>query len=402
MKKITASSNYESNSLKKTAMFFLALLPLLHWYDIGAPIGLGETFMLMFTVMAFAKGYFRIKVFPKIFYALWAYIAFNWYYNNGINAGLSLLPGGPTFFVFAMIVMGSILLFDFDYLYKIMKWIVLISILIFVFQFILLHTSGTHYCFVPNLTDRFTYEDMTYAELAARQYKYKNPCAIFMEKSYMAYYLVIFLCLELFYGKGKDVLFSKLSLLIIFTLLILKSGSGLIGMVMPVVIKVISYYWDKKNLRYVMIILFFLLLTGGIYIYLRTDIGAAMFARQSEITEEGTSGFSRVVYGYTFFENLSPIQKVIGTSISNMNDLTYLSYAGKNFSVNGIQAPLIQLGIIGLGVWLLFYIIVILKTNHLSKLCVLTLFVLSSIEVTYLGPYMVLLTVIPLVNYQKI
>ena len=84
--------------------------------------------------------------------------------------------------------------------------------------------------FVPNLTGSFTYEDLSYAELVKRHLSGIKPCAFFLEKSYMAYYLVMYLCLELFYGKGKEVLYTRFSLIIVFVLLILQSGSGLLGM----------------------------------------------------------------------------------------------------------------------------------------------------------------------------
>ena len=138
---------------------------------------------------------------------------------------------------------------------------------------------------------------------------------------------------------------------------------------------------------------------AAVYVYMGTEIGAAMFERQSELSDESTSGFTRVVHGYIFFESLDPFQQLFGTSIQKLNDLTYLSYADRRFSLNGIQYPLIQLGIVGLLLWILFYIIVLLKVPSYAKLCVLTFFVLSSIEVTYLGSYMMLLTIIPVACY---
>lgn len=399
MQKILSETN--NKGLCKVAMLFLALLPLLHWYDIGAPVGLGEAIMLIFTIIAFVRSKFNVRLFPKSFYILWAYIAFNWYYNNEINFGLTLLPGGATFFFFAVICLGSIAFFNLDELYKYMRCVVMLSIPIFIFQYIMLHTMGNHYCFVPNITGRFTYEGLLYSELVHLHHTTMSPCAFFIEKSYMAYYLVIFLCLELFYGKSRELLFSKFSLLIIFTLLILRSGSGLIGMIIPIIAKCISYYWNRSNLRYIMIVLAPLFLAFAVYLYIGTEIGATMLERQSELTEEGTSGFTRVMHGYMYFDNLDITEKIFGTSIKNLNELIYLSYAEKRFALNGIQFPLIQLGVVGLVLWIAFYINAILKTPIIAKLSVLTLFVLSSIEVTYLGPYMVMLTVIPCSYYLR-
>lgn len=378
----------------KAAMLLLALYPMLHWYNINLPVGLGEMLIAVFAVFAFAKGKVDLSLFPKTFIIVISYISIMWFINNDHLSMYNLLPGGPVFFFFLVTMIVGLSLFDFDSLKKYMKCIVILSIIIFWIQFLLLHTISVKLCFVPNLTGSFLYEDFSYQELVTRHLNSGNPCAIFLEKSYMAYYLVIYLCIELFYGENRTRFFSKLSLLIIITLIFLRSGSGLIGMSIPVIIKYISYYWEKKTLRYLMLVVSVPFFSSLVYIYLGTEIGAAMFERQSELTTDGTSGFHRVAYGYMFLEGLSQRQYLFGTSISDINNITYLSYSDSNFPLNGIQAPLMQLGIVGLSIWIIFYLYTFVRTTLCGKMCIVVFLILSSIEVIYLGSYMSQLTII--------
>lgn len=395
-------NNNRESSLSKIAMFVLALYPLLHWYDVGLPIGLGSILMLFISFAVIAKGDFNFRVYPFFFLIVWIYVLLHWYKFNFSFNWMDLLPGGIIFFIFAINFGAGIALFNIDYLKKYMRIVVILAIVIFLFQFLMLLFTNVRFCFVPNLTGAFTYENMTYSEIAARHLSEILPCAFFLEKSYMAYYLVIFLVLELFYGKGKEVLFSKLSIVIFITLLLLRSGSGLVGMVIPVVAKCLSYSWNKKSFRYPVIVLSLSLISLGLYLYVGTDLGASMLNRKDEITTEGTSGFSRIMYGYIYYERLDSFQKLFGISVSDVNDLIYLSYADKKFALNGIQAPLIQLGAIGLMIWIMFYLRVFISTNVCGKIAILCFFILSAIEVTYLGPYMLILSIIPSANmYQK-
>lgn len=375
-------------------MLLLALFPLLHWYNIGLPVGLGEFLMLLVAIVAFATGRIRYKAIPKSFLIVFAYVAVSWYWQNSNFSVLGLLPGGPVFFFFLITILAGVSLVNIEYLKKYMRIIVVVSIILFLFQFVVLHTTGTRFCFVPNLTGSFTYEDLSYAELVKRHLSGIKPCAFFLEKSYMAYYLVMYLCLELFYGKGKEVLYTRFSLIIVFVLLILQSGSGLLGMFVPIAIKILSYFWEKRNMRTIMLITIIPLFIALIYLYVGTEIGAAMLERQSEITTEGTSGFARMTYGYMFFESLDPQQQIFGTSVAEINDLVYMSYNDRRFSLNGIQYPLVQLGIVGLLIWLFFYFKLFKAGNLCGKSSILVYLLLSSLEVVYLGPYMALLTII--------
>lgn len=393
MNQLLVNSNIKK-VLSKLLMFLLALLPLLHWYDIGLPIGLGDVLMLSVSIVAAGLGLFRIRSFPITFIIVWIYISLNWYYFNVGSDLKSYLPGGIVFFLFVVNVGIGISLFKIEYLQKYMRYIVLASIFIFFFQFLSLHIAGMHFCFVPKITDCFLYENLTYEQIAARHLSGIKPCAFFLEKSYMAYYLIIYLCLELFNETNRKYLYTRFSIIIIVTLLLLQSGSGLVGMAILVILKFLTYYSGKKTIKYIMPILSIPIFGALMYLYVGTDIGASMLDRQAEIKTEGTSGYYRIMHGYIFYDSLSSIEQVFGISVADINNLTYLSYADEKFPLNGIQAPLIQLGVIGLILWIIFYISLMFRTNLCGKMSICILFVLSTLEVTYLGSYMTILTVI--------
>lgn len=86
------------------------------------------------------------------------------------------------FFLFFLALVWGVLNFDMQLLMKYMRWIVLISAALFWIQFILKVTVGSQmFCFVPNLTGSFTYEGMSYSELAAHQLNdVSRPCSIFL------------------------------------------------------------------------------------------------------------------------------------------------------------------------------------------------------------------------------
>lgn len=396
MSELRGVSINRNSSLSGVAMVLLALYPMLHWYDIGLPIGLGDVLMILLSMVAIGMQKFKIRAYPALFFLLWTYIAIVWYYYNISSDWKTLLPGGIFFFFFAVNMGTGISLFNMEKLKMCMKLVVILAIIVFLFESIMVSVGGIRFCMVPNLTGHFTYEGLTYAELASRHLSNDHkPCAFFLEKSYMAYYLVMYLCLELFTGKGKEKFVTPLSIIIILALLLLRSGSGLVGMVIPVLVKMMSYYWQKtRGVGVLFLAISIPIVIIAVYFYVRTDIGSAMLERQEEITTEGTSGFTRVMYGYMFYDQLAPLQKLIGTSVTDINDLIYISYSDRKFALNGIQNILVSLGAIGLALWILFYLKVMRDTTLCGICCVCVFFVLSAIEVTYLGAYMLLLTVV--------
>ena len=279
---------------------------------------------------------------------------------------------------------------------------VLISAALFWVQFSLKLATGSHvFCFVPNLTGAFTYEGMSYAELVAHQMSGPRPCSIFLEPSYMAYYYVSYLALIWFETNKQEKWLNKEGILIIFSLVALKSGSGMVGLVILFAVKMFSIFWNANIIRrFIMIMLFVPLIIALIYMYVGSEMGQEMLLRTEEFSTEGASGFTRVVGGYLMFDQLTFDEQIIGIPDARnrfgieMYDGNFIFYA------NGVQTILLSLGYIGALLYGLFYIILFRNTNLVSRMCIIILFVMGLLESNYLNPYMMLLTIIPCADYH--
>lgn len=407
---ISSSSSYDTMRLttnisggmfSKVSMLIFALSPILAWYDIHFPVGLGYMLILFLSAFLIVRNKFKVFVLPKVFWLLFSYVCFMWAYNNQFGFWTLFPPGGWLFFMFVLAVIGGTISFNMNLLKKYMRIVLLIAIVLFWIQFIMMQTTGSHqYCFVPNLTGQFTYEGFSYADLVAHQLEGTRPCSIFLEPSYMAYYCITYLVLEWFGSQFKQKLFTKDVILILVTLIALRSGSGIVGVAILFSAKMLSMLWNANTGRRITMLVFMIpLIVASFYVYLNTDAGEAMFSRSSELSTENTSGYARVVAGYLKFESLSPNDKIIG--IPNPREVFGLERSdGRTvFYINGVQTILISLGYIGAFVYLLFYVSLFRKVSLQSRMSIIMLLTMGLLESNYLNAYMMLFTIIPCGEY---
>ncbi len=306
------------------------------------------------------------------------------------------------FFIFVLAVLWGVLAFDIGLLKKYMRWVVLISIALFWVQFGLKVTTGSQvYCFVPNLTGAFTYEEMSYSELAANQLLGERPCSIFMEPSYMAHYFVTYLAIVWFDSVAQKKWLNKEIILIIITLIALKSGSGMVALAVLFAVKMFSMFWSANVGRRILLISILIpLVIFVVDIYMGSEMGQMMLSRSNELSTEGTSGFTRVVGGYLMFDQLDFNEKMIGIPDARERFGILESDGSLFFFANGIQTILLSLGYLGALFFLVFYIVLFKKTSLASRMCIIILLVMSLIESNYLNPFMMLLTIIPCADYN--
>lgn len=391
------SRRNKSPFICKISMAVLSTLPLLAWYKISFPVGLGYALILLLGTIVIVKNRFRINVVPLTFWFVFAFVCFMWMYNNDFSFWTLFPPGGWVFFIFALALIWGVITFDLNLFKKYMRWIVILSGVLFWIQFIMVVTTGSpHFCFVPNLTGAFSYEDYTYADIVRTHLSGKLPASIFLEKSYLAYYFLTYLALIWFETKEKRKMFSKEIIFVIATLIASRSGTALIGFSILLSAKVFSMFWTANIKRRVLLIVLLIpMIIGAIYLYVDSEMGQLMLNRTEELSTEGTSGYSRVVGGYMMFDQLSPEEKIFG--IPDARDrFGFLASKGSFvFYVNGIQSILLNLGYIGALVYLLFYVNLFRKVNITSRMAIIVLLIMSLLEANYLNPYMMLLTIIP-------
>lgn len=387
----------KSPFISKLSMVILATLPLLAWYKIPFPVGLGYALVLLLGTIVIIKKRFRINVVPLTFWVVFAYVCLMWMYNYDFSFWTLFPPGGWIFFIFTLALIWGVVAFNLNLLKKYMRWIVIISGVLFWIQLILLETTGSpHFCFVPNLTGAFNYEDFTYADIVKRHLSGQLPSSIFLEKSYLAYYFLTYLALIWFETKEKRKMFSKEIIFVIATLIASRSGTALIGFSILLSIKVFSMFWTANiGRRILLIALLIPMIAGSIYLYVDTEMGQEMLNRTGELSSEGTSGYTRVVGGYMMFDQLSPEEKIFGIPDARERFGLLASKGTYVFYVNGIQSILLNLGYIGALVYLLFYVNLFRKVSITSKMSIIVLLIMSLLEANYLNPYMMLLTIIP-------
>lgn len=383
-------------------MLVLALLPLLAWYEISFPVGLGYTVVLFLSVYTIVRNKCKINVVPATFWIVFIYISIIWIYNNEFAIFTLLPPGGWMFFIFFLALVWGVINFDRQYLEKYMRWVVLISAALFWIQFAQRMTTGSHLCFVPNLTGAFTYEGMSYAELVAHQRYGTRPCSIFLEPSYMAHYFITYLAIVWFNSDNQKNWINKEIIIVILSLIALKSGSGMLGLAVILIVKIFTMYWNENARRRLMLIILIIPIVAiSINTYINTEIGQDILSRSKELSTEGTSGFTRVVGGYMMFDQLKVNEQMFGI-IDYRDRFGILQYDGTlRFFANGVQIILLSLGYIGAVLYLFFYTSLFRKTNLTSRMCIIILLVMSLLESNYLNPYMMLLTIIPCANYYK-
>lgn len=377
-------------------MALLALLPLLAWYRIPFPVGLGYAILLFLSAYTIIRRGFRVNVLPASFWIVFVYICFMWMYNHNFGFWTLLPPGGWNFFIFFLALLWGIMCFDLVLLKKYMRLVVLISGVLFWIQLIVLVATGSpHICFVPNLTGAFTYEDLSYSDIVARHMT-GLPCSIFLEKSYLAYYFLTYLALIWYGTDKKDKIFSREVIFVTATLIGSRSGTALVGFSVLLAIKFFSMYWSA-NIRHriLLIILIVPLVFGSLFIYLKTEVGQQMISRSAEFSTEDSSGYTRVVGGYLMFDQLSTEEKFIGISDARERFGIESSDGGIRFFANGVQTILLNLGYIGALLYFLFYGNIYRKVKLTSKMCIITLLIMSLLESNYLNPYMILLTIVP-------
>lgn len=387
----------KSPFISKLSMVILATLPLLAWYKIPFPVGLGYALVLLLGTIVIIKKRFRINVVPLTFWVVFAYVCLMWMYNYDFSFWTLFPPGGWIFFIFTLALIWGVVAFNLNLLKKYMRWIVIISGVLFWIQLILLETTGSpHFCFVPNLTGAFNYEDFTYADIVKRHLSGQLPSSIFLEKSYLAYYFLTYLALIWFETKEKRKMFSKEIIFVIAILIASRSGTALIGFSILLSIKVFSMFWTANiGKRILLIALLIPMIAGSIYLYVDTEMGQEMLNRTGELSSEGTSGYTRVVGGYMMFDQLSPEEKIFGIPDARERFGFLASKGTYVFYVNGIQSILLNLGYIGALVYLLFYVNLFRKVSITSKMSIIVLLIMSLLEANYLNPYMMLLTIIP-------
>ena len=96
-------------------------------------------------------------------------------------------------------------------------------------------------------------------------------------------------------------------------MLLLRSGTGLIGLAFLGTLKLISYNktqksWKSRALTLVLLPALYI----GVSYYVSTEIGSGMLKRQNELTDQSGSSYDRIFRGLELYDAMPLPNKIIG------------------------------------------------------------------------------------------
>lgn len=217
--------------------------------------------------------------------------------------------------------------------------------------------------------------------------------AFFSEPSHFAQFLLPLLAIELFYFTNRS--YWRIIVLLLM-IAFLKSGTAVVGLLVVILFAYYSFIQKKKAI-YTMLLLPVVTLTLAFSFIAvsKTEFGMEMMERQEELDSESekvSSGFIRIFRGYFVFDELTPVQKILG-----LNDKSELINAVNRSSValmfkdnelyfNGIQGFLINTGVLGTMLFVGF-VLWLWHGNNLAGRCILlmlcSLFFVASLFFTH-------------------
>lgn len=226
--------------------------------------------------------------------------------------------------------------------------------------------------------------------------------SFFSEPAHFAFFLIPLLILHLF-EKNKKLLNWIMIGVIVLTLLILRSGNGLIGLIVTLLCFSIWNFFKKRAIS-ILVILFALIFITPYYV--KTEIGEYVVSRQDQLQNDsdvrsGLSGFIRIYRGYYVYDTLSTFRKIVGANNStlirkaiNASPVSYLFFSEDDSYFNVTQTVLIRTGIIGAIILLLYYLSLFNKGGAEGKTFILNLFVLGFVAALYFSETMILFLVL--------
>lgn len=389
------------------AMISLALYPLLCYYVGPANISYGQILMMLFVALSIVKHSNNRFDYPKGYFIFWGYIAVITFLMS--MRPIDIIPGGVNFFVWSLILGASSRLYNEAYLRKAMQFVLLASSVVLIYQIFIYETTGVKICAVLPLSSQLSYAGLTYQDMVLHQTSSLGNrfSSFFMEPSYFAQYCLCFLVIEMFCCHNRGKLLSKMTIISVLVLLIIRSGVGLIGLVILGLAKIWRLKTTMKKSQFLMM-LFFLAVIGFFAInnFLSSDYGSSLMERSAEFESDDSSAYYRIVRGFLVFIDLPLLNKIIGMSSADLLSfnsiaLSSMASSGSILYFNGFQTLLIRNGIIGLLLLSCILINSARKGDSLTRMCLFLLLLISLMEQIYLMAPMLLLMVVATGNNKQ-
>lgn len=398
----------------KFTMLWLAIFPLLNIYKFVAFLSFAWGLFLVLYLIAIIRTH-RTNLFtlPNNYLKYWVWTAVSLIIANIGSLKITyLIPGGINFCLFTAMLGFSIYFFDNDLFQKYYNSVVNICCVVVIIQFVFIFIADYHFsCILPFLP---LMDDMSTSAIIDQQLKSDRVCAFFREPAHCAAYLLPALAIELISSEEDSSFYTKKSLFLSVVLILLRSGVGLVGLIVIYIFKCVGYAQESIKKKLILLLVIVPVLSIISVFYLRTEMGSEMFERSTEIrleSEDGneSSGYLRVVRGFLVYDILPVFNKIIGISEDDVDNLLrsgpiYLLYTGNrqhDLYFNGIQNELIFHGAIGLSVYLLLLLSLYKNNTQAGKCFILLLIAISLMSEEY-HSYFVMLILVLAYNQKKI
>lgn len=383
----------------KLSMFLLAVSPVLYYYMVGStPFNYFQIAGLIVLLLALftKKSLFTL---PKLYLVYWILAAFQLYFVAGIQGWSDYFPGGIMLFLYSFSLIGYVALFDFDSLYKYMKWIFIFASILFLFQFFYYLISGVKLSVFLPLGSQTNYVGMTYSELVLRQQTVSSSIvqrfsSIFAEPSYFAQYSLMVLGIELFKYRNKHLLYTKFSIFLIVMLILIQSGAGFLGLLVLIVTKLLYLLKANKNTKaksYVIIIMPLCLFAA--YAFLTSDAGAYIAGRTSELNANSDESSIRLFFGWAQLGTWSWNDIIFGAGRNVAFEAAEMEFNQRGF-INTVVSQIMNQGLIVFLFLLLTYVFCCKRDGIFPASLSILLLAMALLESFFLGGMMLIITTI--------
>jgi hypothetical protein len=390
--KMNLNKNKEDIYTTKVVTFLVVIYPLLSVYGIP-PINLGMVSMIILYFLFLVTRDKIVLKWPKYFWMFFLYM-FLLRFLNYVDFSFS------NFFSFNLIVFGLFLgisckHFDLTYGLKIYQTIVLICCCFFFLQEVMFLISGTR---VVGLLSWFPLNTgMSNADYIRLFSLHDRSASFFLEPAHFAQYISPLLAVQLF--KNKKPVINFYAILISVTLLLLRSGTGVIIMSIIWIIWIFFHLRNSSLIKRLSIILILLpAFFSGVYLYLSSELGKSIAERGSEFTDYSstTSAYVRIIRGYELLYDFPVLNKLFGMNppsrlqlFISKGEMSFL-FPENDLLFSGIQSVLVFGGVVGLLIFSFHFHFLLKKTCIESRIVGIAFIIMSFISPIYLMGEMLL------------
>lgn len=394
-------------------MLWLATLPVLNIYLALPGFTWASLLFIFIAIIAlyYKKNFDSIFKLPKSYIIFWVFAAISFTIAS-IKFGYiyrAFFPGGLALFLFSIQLGFGSKLFNINYFYRFSRITSIITIVILVLQELCYFSTGHRFSALfpyGKLTDGIPISSLIQFQLII-----DRSSSIFREPAHAAQFLLVVLALELFW-KGLDKLYTNFAIFLGIGLIMLRSGNGLLGMLLLVVIK--TYYYlnqNKSRYKYLVLTIGSALCITILGYYESTESGSKTLGRVSEFeNNESSKSYVRIYRGFALLSDSPTEVKLIGTSNDGILRIIHSSPVGYLFEgdrdesdlyFNGVSTIILHTGYLGLLLFSIYIIKCLKGAKELPRALIILLIIISFIESTYLSSLMLTICIVLNAYYYK-